>query len=77
MPSAADSPSLEAARAVKDEAKRIVARHCTVVGVGLTRRGNGYAVKLNVAEAVDDAMLPRELHGVPLIVEVVGKIGKR
>jgi hypothetical protein len=72
-----DAPTLEAARAVKDEANRLYARHCKVVGVGLTRQGKGYAVKINLEAGAGSETLPRELHGVPLVIEVVGTIRKR
>jgi hypothetical protein len=49
-----------------------------VVGVGITRHGDGYAVKVNLrhppAAGVD---LPKDIDGVPVQVEVVGSITKR
>jgi hypothetical protein len=44
--------------------------------VGITRLGDGYALKLNVAAEAAPG-LPTELDGVPVIVEVVGRITKR
>ena len=49
-----------------------------VVGVGLTRIGDEYGIKVNLASAVkDESTLPTEVDGVPVKVEVVGAIRKR
>ena len=69
--------TIEAARAAKEEGKRLLAGRADVVGIGVTRHGNGYAVKVNLADAADSATLPQAVNGVPVIVEVVGKIRKR
>lgn len=69
--------TLEAARSAKEEAKRLVADKADVVGVGLTKaKRGGYAVKINVKRA-PAAPVPKAVHGVPLVVEVVGAIRKR
>ena len=69
--------TLAAARSAKDEARRKLAKIKEIVGVGLTRRGGGYAVKVNLGKSVDTAKLPHDLNGVPLVFEVVGKVRKR
>jgi len=69
--------TIEKARAAKDEAKRRLADRADVVGVGVTRRGKGYAVKVNLGQAVDPTSVPHSLKGVPLVFEVVGKLRKR
>ena len=47
-----------------------------VQGVGITRVDDGYAVKLNLSGR-PEREVPRELDGVPVIVEVVGRIVKQ
>ncbi len=48
------------------------------VGVGITRIGEGYGVKLNLeGPPAPDANLPNDVDGVPIRVEVVGAIRKR
>ena len=76
MPSPAVT-KLEIARSAKDEARRKLAKVKEIVGVGLTRRGTGYAVKVNLEAAVDTAKLPHAMNGVPLVFEVVGRVRKR
>jgi hypothetical protein len=69
--------SLTRARAAK---KRVVAEfsHLScVTGVGITRLGDDYAVKVNVSERVDPGELPAEIDGVRVCVEVTGKIRAR
>ena len=69
--------TIEAARAAKEEAKRRFASRTDIVGIGVTRHGKGYAVKVNLGSAVDLAALPQTVNGVPVIFEVVGSIRKR
>lgn len=73
----AKAATLGAARAAKDEAKRKLAGKADVVGVGLTKaKAGGYAVKVNVRNTPTQPM-PKDVQGVPLVVEVVGTIRKR
>ena len=70
--------SLDRARAVKPRALEVFSKLGDVVGVGLTRIGDVYGIKVNLASAVkDESTLPREVDGVPVKVEVVGTIRKR
>jgi hypothetical protein len=70
--------SLDRARAVKPRALEVFSKLGEVVGVGLTRIGDVYGIKVNLASAVkDESTLPREVDGVPVKVEVVGTIRKR
>lgn len=69
--------TIESARAAKEEAKRRLAGRTDIVGIGVTRHGKGYAVKVNLGNAVDTATLPQTVNGVPVIFEVVGGIRKR
>jgi hypothetical protein len=70
--------TLEQARAAKEEALALFSRFARVVGVGITRVGSGYAVKVNLASPPDATVqLPASVQGVPVRVEVVGTIRKR
>jgi hypothetical protein len=69
--------TLEAARAAKEEAKRRFSDRGGIVGIGVTRHGKGYAVKVNLGGGVDPATLPQTVNGVPVVFEVVGTIRKR
>lgn len=69
---------LEAARAAKGKAKGLFPKEARVCGVGLTRRGGRYCVKVNLeTEPGPEVHLPEEVDGVPLVVTVVGKIRKQ
>ena len=47
-------------------------------GVGITRVDGGYAVKVNLsAPPQAEINLPGEIDGVPIRVEVVGRVTKR
>ncbi len=70
--------TIEEARAVKEQAYRILARDAAVVGVGIARVGEGYGVKVNLSESPKRGVrLPEEVGGVPVQVEVVGVVRKR
>jgi len=67
--------ALERARAAKEKAKRLLADVPEVNGVGLGMRGGEYVVKVNVTRPPTDAeAIPRDLDGVPVVVDVVGDI---
>jgi hypothetical protein len=69
---------LDAAREAKEKAKMIFSRHGTVNGIGLTRMGERYAVKVNFeSEPHDQASMPREIEGVPVVVQVIGTLHKQ
>ena len=73
-----NSSTLDQARSAKQRALSAFSQLADVVGVGITRHGDGYAVKVNLrhppATGVD---LPKDINGVPVQVEVVGSITKR
>lgn len=66
------------AQAAKATALARLAGRADVVGVGLTRVGGDYAVKVNLAAPPADAdAIPSTIDGVPVRVEVVGTPRKR
>jgi hypothetical protein len=69
---------LDQARAAKERAKSLFAGKPSIVGIGLTRVGDGYGVKVNLdAPPPPDAGLPETIDGVPVRIEVVGTIRPR
>jgi hypothetical protein len=69
---------LERARAAKERARIVFAAKASVVGVGITRVGGGFGLKVNLSEPPPPgAELPETIDGVPVRVEVVGPIRKR
>jgi len=68
--------TLDEARAAKTEAASLFGSLATVVGVGITRVGEGYCLKVNLREQAK-VTLPTEVAGVPVQVEVVGAIRKQ
>lgn len=70
------SSNLKAARAAKAKLSRALGAYPHVNGVGITRLGDGYGLKVNLdrTEGVD---VPDHVDGVPVQVERVGRITKR
>lgn len=69
---------LDAARAAKSRVKGLFPKEAVVCGVGLTRRGGHYCIKVNLEhELGPDVQLPEEVDGVPVVIKVVGKIRKQ
>lgn len=66
--------TIDDARAAKSQVKKELSRVQGLVGIGLTRHGKGYAVKVNLQEASQGKELPKEIGGVPVVFEVVGQI---
>ena len=69
----------EVSRAQAEQAKRLVKEAVTglrgVIGIGLTKIGPDWAVKVNLATPpADGPDLPTAVHGVPVCFEVVGEI---
>ena len=65
--------SIERARAAKQPARRGFSKIARVVGVGLTRVGEDYAVKINLDAAPGPgAVVPTRIDGVLVCVEVTG-----
>lgn len=70
------SPTLQEARAAKAKAESMLSRNRKVNGIGLSRRGTGWCIKVNLSGPTR-ASLPNEIDGVPVYVEQVGRISKR
>jgi len=74
---ASSETTLEQARAAKKQAEAVFSAMATVVGVGVTRKDGGYAVKINLAAAPPtDTLLPESVDGVPIVSEIVGRLTK-
>lgn len=73
-----EAQELAAAREAKEKAKQIFPRYGAVNGIGLTWLQGHYAVKVNFAsEPGNRAGMPTEVDGVPVVVQVVGRIHKQ
>jgi hypothetical protein len=68
--------TLREAKAAKAKLAKLVKDSKGVNGVGITRNGSGYAVKLNLAAEADEDF-PTTVDGVPIHVDIVGTIVKR
>jgi hypothetical protein len=69
---------LDEARAAKERAKSLFVGKASVVGIGLTRVGDGYGVKVNLdCPPAPDADLPETIDGVPVRIDVIGPIRPR
>jgi hypothetical protein len=69
--------TLDEARRAKDAVLSLLEHHGAVNGVGVAPVEDGFAVKVNLSEPVDDVSLPTNIEGVRVVWEVVGEIGKR
>jgi hypothetical protein len=65
--------SIDDARLAKQALKSSLRSLDGVVGIGLTRAGAGYALKVNVQAALANK-IPSQCAGVPVVVEVVGAV---
>jgi len=73
-----EGTNIERARAAKDAVLSRLGGLAQVNGVGITRVGQGYGVKVNLAAHPDPGTeLPEEIDGVPVVTELVGRISKR
>lgn len=71
------SITIKQARDAKQGVSEQLKAELPVVGVGLTKRGADYAVKINLARVPPGVALPTNWHGVPLVFEVIGPISAR
>jgi hypothetical protein len=73
-----EGTNIERARAAKSVALARLGGLAEVNGVGITRVGEGFGVKVNLAAQPDPGTeFPEEIDGVPLVTELVGRISKR
>lgn len=76
--SAREQVTLVRARAVQKKVHARFSKVARVNGVGITRVGDGYGVKVNLAtKPKPGAELPAAIDGVPIQTEVVGVIRSR
>ena len=70
--------SLERARAAKESAKAQLSSLPGLAGIGITKVGDDFAIKVNLREPLPAGVsAPERIDGVPVCVEVVGRITKR
>lgn len=70
--------ALQRARAAKGVAEQVFSKLLGDVAIGITRIDGAYGLKINVTEALADKVkLPDSVEGVPIQIEVTGKIRKR
>ena len=70
--------SMKQARAAKNSAKTVLSAMPCVVGVGITKIGDDYALKVNLSEALPAGVtMPAHIDNVSVRVEIVGTITKR
>jgi hypothetical protein len=70
------SISAQKARGVKQRLAESLASCAQLMGVGLTKVGEDYAVKVNLSEPTEHA-IPKRVDGVCVVVEVVGAVRPR
>lgn len=67
--------AINLARAAKERAKKLFSEVPAVVGLGLTKIDDQYAVKVSLQSALPKAVkAPRTINGVPISYEIVGRI---
>jgi hypothetical protein len=70
--------TLDQARAAQQSALNTFSRLGDVVGIGIARQGDGYAIKVNLRRPLRAGVVsPRDIDGVPVKVEIVGSLVKR
>ena len=70
--------SLKAARAAKAVVREYFVSLVPVAGIGITRIGSGYGLKVNLQEPLASGVsLPENIGGVAVRVEIIGPIYKR
>ena len=72
-----DGTTLARARAAKTRFAKHLADEEMVQGIGICRIGTGYGVKLNLNLDGTDAADAKSFSGVPVLIEVVGRISAR
>jgi len=76
--SAVAEEELEKARAAKEKLKRLLSGVPEVSGIGITRLGEAYALKVNLAcDLGDPALIPEEVNGLRVLKHVTGRITRQ
>lgn len=68
---------LQQARAAKAHLRTTLARTRGVRGIGLSRREDGYALRVNLERTTADGEIPHQVDGVPVEIKVVGALAAR
>lgn len=70
--------SLEEAQAAADKLLTALIDLPELAGIGIAvLEGGGYGIKVNLERSPATAVIPSEVDGVPVIVEIVGEIEAR
>jgi len=70
-----DTCTIEKARSAKARVAEMLRNERELTGVGITRVGKGYAVKVNFAAAPGAGIeIPSEMDEVPIRIETTGRI---
>jgi hypothetical protein len=64
--------NIEQARAAQQRLAEILADAPQVNGIGITRVGDGFGLKLNLTAALSDYEVPPDVDGVAVRTEIVG-----
>jgi hypothetical protein len=62
------------AQAAKSKLSKQLSGETIVNGIGLARDGDGWAVKVNLVRHAPELHLPRQVDGVAIWIDVVGRI---
>jgi hypothetical protein len=69
---------LASARAAKPKARKVFSALLGDVAIGISRVDGEYGLKVNLESLPDPKIeLPKEVEGVPVTIEVTGRISKR
>lgn len=66
--------SLERARAAKAKVAALLANHPHLRGLGIAVLDDGFGVKANFGCAPEEGLLPADVNGVPIVIDVIGPI---
>lgn len=72
------SVDLETAKKVKLKVRSLLPKDLEICGIGITRKGEDYAVKINVSSRPrDPSSVPDRVEGVPIVLDIVAPIHKQ
>jgi len=72
--SIAPPATLERARQAKAVLLQRLAGLSELRGIGIALLKGGYGVKVNLSRALEEGVVPDDVDGVPVIVDIVGQI---